>query len=489
MHQQFASFATRVALGMTLISHASPGLAESTDDIATLSAKFDQSLKVIDQLNARVEQLEKQLANQQKSAPIATTKANDATVIVAEPSTSTGTGKNAFVQQSAIDDLQNQISQLEQSVATKTQDGLPIHGFLDAGFSSSHGMNQAGLPQILQTKMPDNGFFGGSIDLFLTPSYGRIKSLAELVIDYKTNYSANPGIDMERLQIGYAFDNNTIWLGRFHTPFGYWNNAYHHGAELQPSLSRPQFLQFEDHDGVLPIHSTGGLLEGKMANSAGKLIYDVFIANGKSLQTDGNNKQINFNPFTDTGARKAAGFRLAEDMESGLQIGIHGYVDSLTSYTNGTSQKLAQSDVKMLGGYILYDTDTWSLLSEYYHFDNTTKFNSVSGFDSAGTHKSNLGFLQVGYTINGNWFPYVRYEKAKLDQNDVYFAFQNGGFSYDRALVGLRYNFDSRSAFKIELSKTKLNSGTTLNTVNSPTAEDYSGANYKSIRADFSTSF
>jgi hypothetical protein len=29
------------------------------------------------------------------------------------------------------------------------------------------------------------------------------------------------------------------WAGRFHSPYGYWNTAFHHGAQLQTSLLRP----------------------------------------------------------------------------------------------------------------------------------------------------------------------------------------------------------------------------------------------------------
>jgi len=67
---------------------------------------------------------------------------------------------------------------------------------------------------------------------YLAPKLGdRVVSLAELI--FETGPDGHVGTDLERFQIGYQFnDQATVWVGRFHTPYGYVNTALHHGVWL-----------------------------------------------------------------------------------------------------------------------------------------------------------------------------------------------------------------------------------------------------------------
>src|SRR6266702_1772959 len=106
-----------------------------------------------------------------------------------------------------------------------------LHGFADVGFGFSSKRNDPA------DRL--RGFALGSFDLYLTPQVGdRLKGLTE--INFGFEESGETVVDVERLQIGYTFsDYATVWLGRFHTPYGYWNTAFHHGAQLQTSILRP----------------------------------------------------------------------------------------------------------------------------------------------------------------------------------------------------------------------------------------------------------
>jgi hypothetical protein len=42
-----------------------------------------------------------------------------------------------------------------------------------------------------------------------------------------------------------------------HTPLGYWNQYYHHGAWFQATATRPEMYLFEDDGGILPVHEIG----------------------------------------------------------------------------------------------------------------------------------------------------------------------------------------------------------------------------------------
>ena len=72
---------------------------------------------------------------------------------------------------------------------------------------------------------------------------------------------------------------------------------------------------------------------------------------------------------------------------------------------------------------------------------------------SSGTHRSNAYFAQAGYRLPG-LIPYVRYEHARLDQTDQYFAQMLNGGSYHRSAVGLRHDINPKIALKFEVAQT-----------------------------------
>src|SRR5206468_11134940 len=179
------------------------------------------------------------------------------------------------------DDANAWVERLEQTVQTlsenaaKTHDlGIPLHGFADVGYVT-------GIP------VPGRraGFALGNVDLYMTPEIGpRVRSLIELVFEYGPD-GAGVATDLERLQFGYVFsDAATLWVGRYHTPYGYWNAAFHHGAQIQLAASRPRFIDFEDRGGILPAHGVGLLASGGTRTGSGRLQYDAYVANGDSIQ-------------------------------------------------------------------------------------------------------------------------------------------------------------------------------------------------------------
>jgi hypothetical protein len=323
---------------------------------------------------------------------------------------------------------------MSESLSKRSGDtGLPVHGFADVGGGWSGGDD----PRKLR------GFNGGTLDLYLTPQFGdRVKTLIELVTEY--NPEGSMGTDAERLQIGYtASDAVMLWAGRFHTPFGLWNTSFHHGANLQTSIYRPRFLDFEDKGGITPAHTVGLWATGKTTVGDGKLTYDGYIGNGSSIR----GRILDFNGFTDDTSDKAVGFNLGyipRGALSGWTVGVHGLTSS-ANVVDTANAVLSQTRVRMLGGYAGYDADDWEVVSEYYGFRN-----SESGGSSTN---STAWFAQVGKTF-GLWTPFVRYEHVGLDANDRYFSSQEYGRSYKRASAGLRYALDPRASLKFELSTT-----------------------------------
>lgn len=253
----------------------------------------------------------------------------------------------------------------ESSASKGANLGVPLHGFMDVGYTYS------GQPV---TDDRHSGFALGNLDFYLTPEISsRVKSLIELVFEWDSQGSL--GTDLERLQIGYTFnDSLTGWAGRFHTPYGYWNTAFHHGAQIQTSITRPRFLEFEDKGGILPAHSVGLWGTGKWNVGPGKIVYDAYVVNGDRV-VDG---ELDCQAELDTNSNKGVGGKAGYEFSgalSGLTLGVHGLTQTVNIYTAGT--RTGVSKLNVLGLYGVYDTDDWEILTEYYNFHDRNEQGGV----------------------------------------------------------------------------------------------------------------
>lgn len=389
-----------------------PALADAqADRLQALEKRLEGSVQLIEKLSARINELERN-ARPAAAAPAAAAQAE------------------------AMQTLQREVGQLSEGMARHGGDtGLQVHGFADVGAAWSSGNDPGKL----------RGFNAGTLDLYLTPQFGeRVKGLAELVVEY--GQDGGVAVDLERLQLGYTVsDALTVWLGRFHTPYGLWNTAFHHGANLQTSISRPRFIEFEDKGGILPSHSVGAWASGKTALGTGKLTYDAYVANGTRIA----DRTLDFSAYTDGNANKMLGGNLgyqAGGALGGLTLGVHAFGSTVPVHDT-TDAVISNTKLRMAGAYIGYDENDWEVIGEYYHFANVD-------LGANQRHASNIGFLQVGRTI-GAWTPFVRFEKAALDPGDNYFRSQASGQSYRRAAFGVRYALDPKSSFKFELGDTR----------------------------------
>lgn len=402
------------------MAHADP----QADRIQALEQRLNQSLQLIEALTQRLAVLERGAAAPAAALPAAPPGA----VAVAKGTSS------AVDPAQEITSLKATVAQLSDSLGQRNLDtGLPIHGFADVGAAWSRGDD----PHQLR------GFNAGTMDLYLTPQFGsRVKSLIELALEYDGHGELH--VDLERLQLGYTVsDSLTLWLGRFHTPIGLWNTAFHHGANLQTSIYRPRFIDFEDKGGVLPAHSVGLWATGKLNLGADKLNFDAFVANGSRIS----GRTLDFNPSTDNDSNKLVGLNLAYSpggAGSGLTLGLHalgGKVDSL----DAGDGLIGATTLRMAGAYFSVDSDNWEALGEYYRFSNTDRGTGLR-------HRSQAWFVQLGKSLDP-WTPFVRVERSALAGADLFFASQASGRSYRRVSAGLRYALDPRAALKLEISR------------------------------------
>src|SRR5258706_9358091 len=428
-----------VVLALACLVGSAARADEQSDRIKTLEKRLEENAKLIAE-NARVMQaLAARVAELERAAALAKSPSETKAASNGEPKSEAATPAAAAASHThrAIADLQHSVAQISEGLSKRnsnSDNGLPLHGFADvqAGWSS------AGDPARLR------GFNGGTLDLYLTPQFGdRVKSLIELAVEYEPN--GQGFIDMERLQVGYVVsDSLTTWVGRFHTPFGLWNTAFHHGANLQTSITRPRFIDFEDKGGIIPAHSVGAWASGKHPLGQGKLTYDAYLSNGPSIR----GRELDFNAFTDDNNGKMVGFNLgyqAHGELSGLSVGVYGFGSQVNSFANSKAL-IASTRLRMAGMYVGYDESDYEVFGEYYRFAN------VDDGDAA-RHRSSAWFMHVGRTF-GSLTPYVRLERALLDPGDRYFLALGAGRSYSRTVVGARYTIDARSSLKLELSNT-----------------------------------
>lgn len=387
------------------------------DRINQLERKLEQSIKVIEQLNQRVHELE-------------TGRSAAKPTVTAEPSQPAQTQR--------LDTVEQKLTNIEENAGKSHADGgIPVHGFADVGFgkaSGGAGENRA------------NGFAIGTLSFYLTPQFtDRTKALIELAFEGNSELGAI-ATDVERLQFGYAFnDLATLWLGRFHTPYGYWNTAYHHGAQIQTSVLRPKFIDFEDKGGIIPAHMVGLLASGLIPAGTGKIVYDAYLANGSRIVGDALDPNITRDDNSDKALGLNVGYRFAGRL-SGLQAGGHLSTQQVNSYAGNAL--LNRTRVNMLGGYAVYEGEPWEIISEVYSFRNK----DLSG--GSGNHSSWAGFVQGGYHV-GDWMPYTRLEKTSLSKNDNYFVDQSSGRSYSRYALGVRYELNDNAVLKLEANRTR----------------------------------
>jgi hypothetical protein len=423
-------------LGHSLVTHAA---TNDSDRIAVLEQKLDQSLQLIRQLSARVQDLEAQAAH---GAPPEADK-RSGTAAAAAPAAQPGAAAAAQTGAAAatppdtaqrLAKVEQTVNQMAASAGQHAEEGLATHGFADVGI----GNHNAEFSKY-------QGADVGELDFFLTPRLGgRTRALFEL--NFEVGSDGTVGVDLERAQIGYQFaDSATVWLGRFHTPYGYYNTAFHHGQQIATSLRRPRFIDFEDHGGIMPAHTVGAWLTGSERVGDQRFTYDVYIGNSQRITGGALDMNNAGNTHGSTIVGGNLGLLLSGALD-GLKVGVDAFQ---TRIEDEDTMPAYVTQVRSFGTYAAYDTDNWEDIAEFHVFSNQ----DLTGH--TGTHHSEAGFVQIGYRA-GRYTPYARYERGAFQQSDRFFAAQANGSSYYREALGLRFDVDLVSALKLELAETRL---------------------------------
>jgi hypothetical protein len=222
-----------------------------------------------------------------------------------------------------------------------------------------------------------------------------IKFVAELSVE--PDETNQIGIDAERLSIRWTAPNGMyVEAGKTHLDVGYWNNAYHHGSWLQPTILRPRAVRFEDSGGILPVHVIG-VSTGWLANLGQERFFrmSLGVANSRGYQEDDLQYKFDSNPDKQfSGALELKGLGL-RDLRFGVSA-VYGQIaaDARRINPSGLNEYIGAA-------HIAYPGANLTLLAEMYAIDHTIGPNSWQTYD---------GFVVVGYRF-GDFTPYGQFER------------------------------------------------------------------------------
>jgi len=409
-----------LALGLILaLPHTA--LAQSADPATR---------ELIEKLLARIDSLEKRVAELEKTPPAAR---------AALPTTAAPAAQSPPAAGHMAHD-QAPTPQVEVPEATQpVYPSLKIAGFGDLDYSATnlHGPSGGFGAQTLLAA--HSGFEEGQFVLHLSSALSqKVTVFSELSLtarsDAGTGTPPAPGFnpEVERIILRYDFnDYFKLSAGRYHTPINYWNTEFHHGQWLQTTISRPEMIQFGGS--FLPVHFLGTLAEGAVPAGGLNLNYNFGLGNGRGQVIS------RAGDFSDINNARAwlANVLVQPDKLFGLRVGGSVYRDELNPAAGPAAREWIQS------AHIIWTKETPEFLAEF--------ANVTHSFLNGGTSHSQAFYLQTAYRLpwfNKAWKPYYRFEQIHVPLSDLIFHPLVPTFS--GSTVGLRYDFTTFAAFKLE---------------------------------------
>ena len=386
-----------------------PGSAQSASQ-----PDLSEVLKRLDAVEHRVQDLEQQ--NAALRAQLATISPGAAAV--AESAAQTAAAKAA----PAMDHSHMGGTAPE---STETYPNLHFRGFADVDFSAT---NIKGQP---------SGFNLGQFVLHMSsPLSKKVSVFGELSFTARSNQYS---VEVERSIVRYdANDYFKLSFGKYHTPVNYWNTAFHHGAWLQTTISRPEMIQFGGR--FLPVHFVGLEAEGAIPSGSLGLNYNFGIGNGRQtlslLGRDGDAGDVNGNRaiVAELFSRPAHLF--------GLQVGASFYKDEVTPDAGTAAVAAGPYREWIASGHIVWSRETPEFITE---FSNVHHTNIASGRD----WNSQGVYTQLAYRLPGvarAWKPYYRYEYIHVPATEPVLLVPN----LSGHTAGVRYDITDYAAFKLE---------------------------------------
>src|SRR5947199_1898990 len=297
---------------------------------------------------------------------------------------------------------------------------LQIRGFGDVNFSAT---DQRGAI---------SGFNLGQLDLHLASALShKVTYFGELTFNAQ---SAGYTLEVERSIIRYDYnDFFKLSFGRYHTPIGYWNTAFHHGAWLQTTISRPEMIRFGGT--FIPVHFLGVLAEGNIPSGGVGLSYNAGVGNGRGFPInrpgDAGDNNNNRAWVANLYSRPAKLY--------GLQMGVSVYRDKITLPVNPAGNEFREW---ISAAHIVWTKETPEFLAE---FANVNHRNILTN----AITNNQAYYAQIAYRLP--WLertlkPYYRFEHTHTPLSEQVFT----NLNLVQSIVGMRYDITNYARFKGE---------------------------------------
>jgi hypothetical protein len=285
-----------------------------------------------------------------------------------------------------------------------------IRGFIDA------------LTSVQQNRL---SFGLGEQDLFITSELSdRFSFLGESVFRFAASAPTTFSVSIERIVIKYNFaGNHNLLAGKHHTPVNYWNDTYHHGRVLFPTIYRP--LLFDAN--IIPLHTTGISFQGHNLGDW-KFGYDMMLGNG-----------IGSSDVFDNDKRKSITTAVHIKPVEGLRIGFSWYNDVIAKgATVHDNMQRWQVKQNLFSGSAAYFGDKIELLAESTFGSNKT--------DTTGSQNTIAAYIYAGFKIKDKVVPYLRFDRLDFQEGEIFYHKNNT----TSIVGGIRYNINYLTAVKLE---------------------------------------
>ena len=265
----------------------------------------------------------------------------------------------------------------------------------------------------------------GEQDLFITSELNdRFSFLGESVFKFTSSTPTKFSVSIERVVIKYNFaGNHNLLIGKHHTPVNFWNDTYHHGRVLFPTIFRP--LLFDAN--IIPLHTTGISFQGHNLGNL-KFGYDLMIGNG-----------IGSSDVLDNDKKKSITAAMHIKPLEGLRFGISWYNDFIekgaTAHDHIIDWAVKQN---LFSGSASYFGEKIELLAE-----GTLGINNT---DTTGSQQTIASYIYGGFKIKEKLVPYVRLDQLHFQEGEVFFHNDNT----TSIVGGIRYNINFLTAVKVE---------------------------------------
>jgi hypothetical protein len=384
-------------------------------------ALVQQLVLEVQELRARVVDLEAKLAASSDAAESATGHALTSTALPAIPSPAAKATPSPAPAPSP---------KSQDPDATSILPSVKLRLLGDAGY---HATDLKGIP---------NSFYVGSLDMLMTGSLtDRTSVLGEVLFTSSSDNSFTP--DVERLVLQHrANDYFTFGVGRYHSSIGYYNPTFHRGAWFQTAIGRPFMYAFDDEGGSFPLQEIGITTSGHLPSEKLGLQYVAEVGNGRSHLVDAEPAQNH----QDVNNGKSVNFALSSRPSaiSGLDVGFSIYHDYVTFSDNINHGELISTI------HVVYTNSTYEFLNEAALIRHTGASDG-----SPGTFHTPGFYTQFSRKF-GKYRPYFRYQYMNAGVTEPIYGDPEDGTVVGRrnsASVGVRWDFSDHSAWKLQYDR------------------------------------